>query len=130
MKTEDVVVNLQDDTRISLNCTFQKENNEEIRDRDIRWQKHIGNSYKDVAVFSLPGGKEPYLVSNEYNNRTDLFTPNNSLSAVMTITNLICDDEGVYRCWIHYFIGENEYTELSNSSVIFTGKFLYRHGKS
>ena len=133
LKTEDVGLNLQDNTRVSLNCTFRKENNEEIRDRDIRWQKHIGNSFKDVAIFSPPGGKEPYLekaVKNVYNNRTDLVAPNSSLSAIMTISNLICDDEGVYRCWIHYFIGENEYTELSNSSVIFTGKYLYRHGKS
>ena len=126
-------MNLQDDTRISLNCTFRNENNEEIRDRDIRWQKQIGNSFKDVTIFSPPGGKEPYIdyaVHNVYINRTDLVAPNNSLSAIMTIINLICDDEGVYRCWIHYFIGKTEYAEHSNSYVIFTGKFLYRHGKS
>ena len=81
-----------------------------------------------MAIFSPPGGKEPYLVNNAYNNRTDLVAPNNS--AIMTLINLICDDEGFYRCWIHYFIGNNEYEEYSNSSVIFTGKFLYRHGKS
>nr|XP_022332716.1 carcinoembryonic antigen-related cell adhesion molecule 5-like [Crassostrea virginica] len=40
----------------------------------------------------------------------------------MTMINLICDIEGVYRCWIHYFIGQTEYDEYSNSSVIFTGK--------
>ena len=126
-------MNLQDNTTVSLNCTFRKENNEEIRDRDIRWQKQIGNSFIDVAIFSPPGGKEPYIdsaVENVYINRTDLIAPNNSLSATMTIINLICDDEGVYRCLIHYFIGKNKYNELSNSSVIFTGKFLYRQGKS
>ena len=126
-------MNLQENTSVSLNCTFRKENNEEIRDRDIRWQKQIGNSFKDVAIFSPPGGKEPYIdsaVQDVYINRTDLVAPNSSLSATMTIINLTCDDEGVYRCWIHYFIGKKQYNELSNSSVIFTGKFLYRHCKS
>ena len=128
LKTEDVVVNLQENTSVSLNCTFRKENYEEIRDRDIRWQKHFGNSFKDVAIFSPPGGREPYIdfaVQNVYINRTDLVAPNNSLSAIMIFTNLICDDEGIYRCWIHYFFENNEYDEYSNSSVIFTGKFLY-----
>ena len=118
-------MNLQDDSRVSLNCTFRIENNEEIRDRDIRWQKQNGSSFEDVAIFSPPGGKEPYIdnaVEKIYNNRTDLVAPNNSLSAIMTITNLICDDEGVYRCWIHYFIENIEYSEYSDSSVIFTGK--------
>ena len=127
-------MNLQVDTKISLNCTFRKENNEEIRDRDITWQKKIGNSFKDVANFSPPGGREPYIdpaVENVYINRTDLVAPNYSLSATMTIINLTCDDEGIYRCWIHYFIGNNDYDEYSNSSVIFTGKvFLHRQGKS
>ena len=96
-------------------------------------KKQIGNSFKDVAIFSPPGGREPYIdsaIQNVYINRTDLVAPNNSLSAIMNMINLICDDEGIYRCWIHYFIGKNEYDEYSNSSVIFTGKFLYRHGKS
>ena len=133
LKTEDVVVNLQDNTRVSLNCTFRKENFEEIQNRDIRWQKLIRDSFEDVAFFSPPGGKEPIIaaeVENVYINRTHLVAPNSSLSALVIISNVICNDEGVYRCWIHYFIGKKQYNELSNSSVIFTGKFLYRHCKS
>ena len=129
LKTEDVVVNLQENTSVSLNCTFRKENYEEIRDRDIRWQKHFGNSFKDVAIFSPPGRTEPFLsvdVENVYSNRTDLVAPNSLLSAVVIISNVICNDEGVYRCWIHYFSNVNfkAFDEYSNSSVIFTGKIL------
>nr|XP_022323905.1 opioid-binding protein/cell adhesion molecule-like isoform X5 [Crassostrea virginica] len=125
LKTEDVVVNLQDNTRVSLNCTFRKENYEEIENRDIRWQKLIRDSFEDVAIFSLPGGKEPYItpeVENVYGNRTDLVAPNSSLSALLIISNVICNDEGVYRCRIRYYVNLKEFNEYSNSSVIFTGK--------
>ena len=122
-------MNLQDNTRVSLNCTFRKENFEKIRERDIRWQKLISDSFKDVAIFSPPGGAEPFLavdVENVYSNRTDLVAPNSSLSALVIISNVLCNDEGVYRCWIHYFNNVNfkEFDEYSNSSVIFTGKIL------
>ena len=133
LKTEDVVVNLQDNTRVSLNCTFRKEKYEEIENRDIRWQKLIRDSFKDVAIFSPPGGKEPYItadVENVYSNRTDLVAPNSSLSALMIISNVICNDERVYRCWIRYFVNLKEFNEYSNSSVIFKGKILYLKGKS
>ena len=135
LKTEDVVVNLQDNTRVSLNCTFRKENYEEIENRDIRWQKLIRDSFEDVAIFSPPGGNKPYInakVENVYGNRTDLVAPNSSLSALVIISNVICNDEGVYRCWIHYYNNVNlkELDEYSNSSVIFTGKILYLKGKS
>ena len=135
LKTENVVVNLQDNTRVSLNCTFRKENFEEIENRDIRWQKLIRDSFEDLANISPPGGKEPYItaeVENVYGNRTDLVAPNSSLSALLIISNVICNDEGVYQCWIHYFYNVNlkEFDEYSNSSVIFTGKILYLTGKS
>ena len=129
LKTEDVVVNLQDNTRVSLNCTFRKETFEKIRDRDIRWQKLIRGSFEDVAIFSSPGGAEPFLavdVEKIYRNRTDLVAPNSSLSALVIISNVLCNDEGVYRCWIHYFnhVNYKECDEYSNSSVNFTGKIL------
>nr|XP_022323875.1 nectin-1-like isoform X2 [Crassostrea virginica] len=125
LKTEDVVVNLQDNTRVSLNCTFRNEKYEEIENRDIRWQKLIRDSFEDVAIFSPPGGKEPFItteVENVYSNRTDLVAPNSSLSALLIISNVICNDEGVYRCWIRYYVNLKEFNEYSNSSVIFTGK--------
>ena len=128
-------MNLQDNTRVSLNCTFRKENFEEIENRDIRCQKLIRESFEDVAIFSPPGGTEPFIsatVENVYGNRTDLVAPNSSLSAIVIISNLICNDEGVYRCWIHYYNNVNlkEFDEYSNTSVIFTGKILYLKGKS
>ena len=94
-------MNLQDNTRVSLNCTFRNENFEEIQNRDIRWQKLIRDSFEDVAIFSPPGGNKPYInakVENVYGNRTDLVAPNSSLSALVIISNVICNDEGVYRC--------------------------------
>ena len=130
-------MNLQDNTSVSLNCTFRKENFEEIRDRDIRWQKLIRDSFENPAIFSPPGGTKPYInaeVENVNGNRTDLVVvaPNSSLSALVIISNVLCNDEGVYRCWIHYFnyVNSKEFDEYSNSSVIFTGKILYLKGKS
>ncbi|XP_078332989.1 cell adhesion molecule 3-like isoform X2 [Crassostrea virginica] len=126
LETKDVVVNLQDNTKVSLNCTFQKEDFEEIENRDIRWQKLIRDSFEDVAIFSPHGGTDPFLtvdLLNVYNNRTDLVAPNSSLSALVIISNVTCNDGGVFRCWIHYFnkVKLKEFDEYSNSSVIFTG---------
>lgn len=100
MHTDDVAVS-QEDNSIILNCTYHKDSMEKISDRDIRWQKRIEGEFQDLAVFSPPGGIEPFLKSEKkplYKNRTELIAPNISLVAVMVIRNPVCSDEGIYRC--------------------------------
>lgn len=53
MKTEDVVIDLQKDNRITLNCTYYKDSTEDISNRDIKWQKQINGTFEDVAFFHL-----------------------------------------------------------------------------
>lgn len=108
MKTEDVVINLQEDNRITLNCTYNKDNTEVISDRYIKWKKLIDGAFEDVAIFSPPSGPTPFIITemkNLYENRTELIGPNISLSAVMIIKDLLCTDEGTYKCWIEYYVG-------------------------
>lgn len=121
--TEDVVFDLQKNNRIILNCTCNKDDTEEISDRDIKWQKQINGTFKDVAFFSPPGRAAPIIqgeMENLYKNRTELIGPNGSntsLSAVMIIKDSVCNDEGTYRCLIRYF-ADKSVQEKSNSSVV------------
>lgn len=126
MNTEDVIVNLQADSRIILNCSYQNDSKEDIGNRYIRWQKLIGSAFKDLANFSPPGGPVPSIaeeMENLYNNRTELIGPNTSLSAVMIIKDLLCTDEGPYRCWIDYFSGSIK-SESVSSVVVFNCKYM------
>lgn len=125
MHTDDVAVS-QEDNSIILNCTYHKDSMEKISDRDIRWQKRIEGEFQDLAVFSPPGGLEPFLKSEKkplYKNRTELIAPNISLVAVMVIRNPVCSDEGIYRCSIDYYSGTSENSQTSRSVVEFNGNF-------
>lgn len=124
MKTEDVVFDLQKDNRIILNCTYNKDDTEDISDRAIKWQKQIDGTFKDVAFFSPPGGQAPFIqkeMENLYKNRTELIGPNTSLSAVMIIKDPVCIDEGTYRCWIQYYALSSVQEEVNSSVVVFNG---------
>ena len=128
LNTDDIGLHLHEETELVLNCTYQNESNEEIGDRDIRWQKWIGDSFEDVWVFSPPGGKKPFIareMGSLYNNRTKLIAPTDgSLSAVLILKKLVCDDVGVYRCWVEYFSDNRNYESTSLSTVAFKGKTI------
>uniref|UniRef100_K1PLS6 Ig-like domain-containing protein n=1 Tax=Magallana gigas TaxID=29159 RepID=K1PLS6_MAGGI len=114
LKTKDVI--FEDGDSIILNCTYFKINTEYIAYRTIKWQKLIGDVFKNIALFSPPGGYRPYIpyeMQPFYNNRTELIAPNISRSAVMIIKDPICSDQGVYRCWIEYY-SENSVKEQTN----------------
>lgn len=120
VKTEDVVFDLQKNNRIILNCTYNKDDTEDISKRGIKWQKKINGTFEDVAYFSPPGLQDPFIIQEMeslYKNRTELIGPNTSLSAVMIIKDPVCTDEGTYRCWIQYSFG-NSVKEKADSSVV------------
>lgn len=113
---------------IILNCTYHNGNYERIRDTYIRWQKLIDGEFKDIAVFSPPGGLAPFIMKEMqdlYSNRTLLIAPNTSLSAVMIIKEPRCGDKGVYQCWVTYFYRSYSLTGiLSRRSIVkFKGNF-------
>lgn len=128
IETEDVVINLQEDNRITLNCTYRSNSTDVISERNIRWQKQINGTFIDVAIFSPPYGSPPYITENMqdvYINRTELIRPNNSFSAVMIIKDLLCTDEGAYKCSIKYFVGISSEKEKAVSSVVvFNSKYI------
>ena len=58
-----------------------------------------------------------------YSNRTELIAPTDgSLSAVLIIKELVCDDVGVYRCWVEYYSNKANRESTSFSTVAFEGK--------
>ena len=58
-----------------------------------------------------------------YSNRTELIAPTDgSLSAVLIIKELVCDDVGVYRCWVDYYSNKVNRESASFSTVAFEGK--------
>lgn len=129
--TKDTVVIKQEDENIILTCAYHLDTLEEISDKDIRWQKKIGDEYKDLAIYSTPGGTEPFIekkMKNLYENRTELIAPNNitAPSAVMIIKGPVCSDEGSYQCWIRYnsYGSTDAYTSTNQTVVIFSGKYI------
>lgn len=131
LKTEKVVIS-EDDQNVILNCTYQNSTDERILDTNIRWRIMLKNKFKDVAIFSPPGGINPFIeksMEDLYKNRTELIAPTTSqLSAVMIIKNPACTDEGIYQCWIQYMyiVGNSvEFVvESANTSVQFDGKYI------
>lgn len=129
LKTEKVVIS-EDDQNVILNCTYQKSNDERILNMIIRWRIMLKNEFKDVAIFSPPGGFDPFIeetMEDLYKNRTELIAPTISqLSAVMIIKNPVCTDEGIYQCWIQYTVGNSikNVVESANTSVQFDGKYI------
>lgn len=125
MQTKDVVTVLQEDDSVILNCTYHKESTEDITSRNIRWQKEIENAFKDIAMFSQPGDKIPFIEKDmqpAYSNRTTLIAPNTSLSAVVIIKDPVCGDGGTYRCWIEYYSDNSEKIQTSRTVVEFDSK--------
>lgn len=119
---------LQNDNRIILNCTYNKEKEEDISKRNIKWQKQIGDEFIDIAVFSPPGGQEPFIekeMQHSYNNRTELIAPNTSLAAVMIIKDPVCSDGGTYRCWIQYYSDSSSKVKTNQTVVEFDCKYIF-----
>lgn len=110
--TEEVIVISKEDKNIILNSTYQNITEEIISDKNIRWRVREKNVFKDVAIFSRPGGYPPFIAPNMdglYINRTELIAPTTSqLSTVMIIKNLVCTDAGTYQCSIQYTVGTSD----------------------
>ena len=128
LKTEDIGLHLHEETDLVLNCTYHEDSSEFIGNRDIRWQKWIGNTFKDVAVFSPPGRLSPFIereMESLYSKRTELIAPTDgSFSAILILKMLMCDDVGEYRCWVDYYSDNRNYVSTSLSTVAFKGKNL------
>lgn len=128
LQTKDVVTVLQEDDSVILNCTYHKESTEDIANNNIRWQKQIENAFKDIAMFSPPGAKKPFIVKDMqpvYSNRTELIAPNTSLSAVVIIKDPVCGDGGTYRCRIEYVSDSSEKNQTSRTVVEFDCKYIF-----
>lgn len=126
LDTERNVLFSQENNIIILNCSYHLESGEKISERDIKWQKKIGNVVKDIASFSPPGGQEPYFeldMQDIYKNRTELIASktNASLFAVMIIKDSECTDEGMFQCKIEYF-SKTTKVEIGFSFVEFSAK--------
>lgn len=124
LQTEDVIVILHNDSRIILNCTAHKDDNEEVFKSEIKWQKQSGDGFKDIATFFPDGYPRDFIVKDMqpvYSNRTEIIAPNNSIAAVMIIKDPICSDEGTYQCWIDYYSDSEKKSENIRSFVEFNG---------
>nr|XP_022286209.1 uncharacterized protein LOC111099046 isoform X2 [Crassostrea virginica] len=122
LKTEDVGLHLHEE-KIVLNCTYSKETNEAIFIRSIRWKKQIGNTFKNLACFTSPGGIQPFIekeMESLYYNRTELIAPTDgSPSAILILKELVCDDAGEYQCLVDYVFDKTNYESTSPSTVAF-----------
>lgn len=124
------VIDISKEENITLNCTYQTVTEEIISDKNIRWSVRENNVFKDVAIFSRPGGYIPYIAPNMtdlYINRTELIAPTDfQLSAVLIIKSPVCTDEGTYQCSIKYTIGTSDtiHVRHKTSIVQFNGNYI------
>lgn len=124
------VIDISKEENITLNCTYQNATGEIISDKNIRWRVRENNVYKDIAIFSRPGGYQPYIAPNKkdlYINRTELIAPTTfQLSAVVIIKNPVCSDAGRYQCSIQFTIGTSDtiYFRNKTSIVQFNGNYI------
>ena len=84
-----------------------------------------------MASFTSPGGIQPFIekeMESFYYNRTELIAPTDgSLSAILILKELVCDDAGEYQCLVDYVFDKTNYESTSPSTVAFKGKIIYMY---
>lgn len=100
----EINVTLKSNSSIILNCTFEKKNNEWVR--NVYWKKKISGDYKDLV--DVTSSYADYRVHGAYlKNRSELLRfANGSTSVVLIIKDVRCIDNGQYQCSITYMAGE------------------------
>lgn len=106
---------LESNSSIILNCTFEKKNNEEIR--NIYWKKKISGDYK--VLVDVTSIYADYSVDGVYiRNRSKLLRfGNGSTSVILIIKDVRCTDNGQYQCSINYKAGE-AYQKAENNTAV------------
>lgn len=110
---------LNSNSSIILNCTFEKKDNEEIR--NIYWKKKISGDYEELV--DVTSAYADYSVDGVYlQNRSELLRfGNGSTSVVLIIKDVRCIDNGQYQCSIKYKAGRASQTAEKNTAVNMQG---------
>lgn len=103
---------LESNSSIILNCTFEKKDNEQIR--NVYWRKKISGDYEDlVDVTSSYVDYRVHGIYLKYRSEVLRFG-NGSTSVVLIIKDVRCIDNGQYQCSISYKTG----TGITEASLI------------
>eukprot|EP00105_Crassostrea_gigas_P026094 XP_011446899.1 PREDICTED: leucine-rich repeats and immunoglobulin-like domains protein 1 isoform X3 [Crassostrea gigas] len=112
---------LESNSSIILNCTFEKKDNEQIR--NVYWKKKISGDYK-LLVDVTPNYVDYSAQGGSLKNRSELFRfGNGSTSVVLIIKDVRCLDNGQYQCSINYKTGETTQIAENNTAVNIQGPF-------
>lgn len=113
---------LESNSSIILNCTFEKKDNEQIR--NVYWRKKMSGDYEDLV--DVTHVYTDYRVHGAYlKNRSELLRfGNGSTSAVLIIKDVRCIDNGQYQCSINYKAGEASLNAENNTAVNIQGIIL------
>jgi hypothetical protein len=107
---------------ILLNCTYVKENGENIF--YIQWRKRNVSDYSALAQFGDNG--ERFLKNGDYlKNRSDLHSYGNgsTITKILKINDVRCEDEGRYQCCISYdTLDSGRETSSNDTDVFLQGK--------
>lgn len=117
---------LKSNSSIILNCTFEKKDNERIR--NIYWRKKISVYYEDLVDVTY--NYVDYRVHGVYLiNRSELLRfAYGSKSVVLIVKDVRCIDNGQYQCSINYKAGEGTLNAKNNTAVNIQGIILnYMH---
>lgn len=113
---------LKSNSSIILNCTFEKKDNEQIR--NVYWKKKISVDYEPL-VDVTPTYADYLLHSFYLKNRSELLRFGyGSTSVVLIIKDVRCIDNGQYQCSINYKAGETTQIAKNNTAVNIQGIIL------
>lgn len=117
----EINVSLGPNSSIVLNCTFELDVNEGIR--YVYWGKKLhGTYYNNLAEFAYRSAIYNKEHGLSLENRSNLHSfSDTSLSAILNITDVRCEDVGQYQCKVEFSVGIKGETDQKYTDVYIQG---------
>uniref|UniRef100_A0A8W8NPU3 Ig-like domain-containing protein n=1 Tax=Magallana gigas TaxID=29159 RepID=A0A8W8NPU3_MAGGI len=113
----EINVSLESNSSIVLNCTFELDANEGIR--NVYWGKKLhGTNYNKLAEFAYKNAIYNIDHGLSLENRSNLHSfSDTSQSAILNITDVRCEDVGQYQCEVEFSVDSKGKTDRKYTDV-------------
>lgn len=117
----EINVSLGSNSSIVLNCTFEFDANEAVR--NVYWRKKLhGTDYNNLAEYFHKLAIYNKVPGLSLENRSTLHSfSDTSQSAILNITDVRCEDVGHYQCEVAFSVGSTGETDQKYTDVYLQG---------
>lgn len=117
----EIYVSLGSNSSIVLNCTFEFDANEAVR--NVYWRKKLhGTDYNNLAEYFHELAIYNKVPGLSLENRSTLHSfSDTSQSAILNITGVRCEDVGHYQCEVAFSVGSVGETDQKYTDVYLQG---------